>query len=141
MASTSRSLYQARRGREISRLFSSVSSSKPVTKLRPDAYDFSHEPIYTAEHVELRDAFRKFIDKEINPFVDEWERQKMFPAHELFKKLGQAGYLGVSKPVELGGQGLDYSFTVALTEELGILNTIYRRSFLIFSNVLIQEYK
>ena len=105
--------------RGFNRLFSSVSASKPATKLRPDPYDFSHEPIYTSEHVELRDAFRKFIDKEINPFVDEWEKNKLFPAHELFKKLGEAGYLGVSKPVELGGQGLDYSFTVALTEELG----------------------
>lgn len=115
------SVRHARRFRELIRLFSSVSSPKPVSKLRPDPYDFSHEPIYTSEHAELRDAFRKFIDKEINPFVDEWEKNKLFPAHELFKKLGSAGYLGVSKPVELGGQGLDYSFTVALTEELGNL--------------------
>lgn len=116
MRTASRSLW---RFRVVSRLYSSTSSSKPAMKLRPDPYDYSYEPIYTAEHVELRDAFRKFIDKEINPFVDEWESKKMFPAHELFKKLGQAGYLGVSKPVELGGQGLDYSYTVAITEELG----------------------
>ncbi|KAK3734818.1 hypothetical protein QZH41_009689 [Actinostola sp. cb2023] len=105
--------------RVFSRLSSSMTSSKPVLKLRPDPYEYSQESIYSSEHVELREAFRKFIDKEINPFVDEWEKSKMFPAHELFKKLGQAGYLGVSKPVEFGGQGLDYSYTVALTEELG----------------------
>lgn len=112
--------YPLRSYRVFSRLSSTLSSSKPALKLRPDPYEYSQESIYSAEHVELREAFRKFIDKEINPFVDEWERAKMFPAHELFKKLGQAGYLGVSKPVEVGGQGLDYSYTVALVEELGM---------------------
>ena len=38
------------------------------------------------------------IDKEINPFVDTWEDEKIFPAHQVFKGLGNAGFLGVNKP-------------------------------------------
>ncbi|XP_014669270.1 PREDICTED: probable acyl-CoA dehydrogenase 6 [Priapulus caudatus] len=75
--------------------------------------------IYTQEHMEMRRSLRKLIDTEINPHVNEWEANKKFPAHEVFKKLGQAGFLGVTKPVEYGGLGLDYSYSVALAEELG----------------------
>lgn len=40
----------------------------------------------------------QFIDKSINPYVDEWEAQRHFPAHTLFKKLGSLGIFGVNKP-------------------------------------------
>lgn len=40
----------------------------------------------------------QLIDSEINPHVDKWEADKSFPAHEVFKKLGSAGFLGVNKP-------------------------------------------
>ncbi|PKU30244.1 hypothetical protein llap_19451 [Limosa lapponica baueri] len=40
----------------------------------------------------------QLIDKEINPFVDKWEEEGQFPAHTVFKALGQAGFLGVDKP-------------------------------------------
>ena len=52
---------------------------------------------------------QRFIDNEINPYVDEWEEAEIFPAKELFRKMGEQGFLGVSKPVEFGGMGLDYS--------------------------------
>src|SRR5438128_12196127 len=73
----------------------------------------------TPEHEELRRSLRRLIEQEINPYVDAWEAAEIFPAHEVFKKLGQAGFLGVTKPVEFGGQGLDYSFGVAMAEALG----------------------
>lgn len=41
----------------------------------------------------------QIIEKDINPYVDEWEKAKSFPAHQLFKKLGEGGFLGVTKPV------------------------------------------
>ncbi|XP_027749012.1 probable acyl-CoA dehydrogenase 6, partial [Empidonax traillii] len=50
------------------------------------------------QHRDLRAALRKIIDKEINPFVDKWEEEGQFPAHKVFKTLGQAGFLGVDKP-------------------------------------------
>lgn len=75
--------------------------------------------LYTQEHLELQRSVKKFIDSEINPYVDEWEAAEIFPAHELFKKLGDAGFLGINKPQEYGGMGLDYSFALAFAEALG----------------------
>lgn len=75
--------------------------------------------LYTHEHHELKRNVKRFIDREINPFVDEWEAAEIFPAKELFKKMGDQGFLGVSKPVEYGGLGLDYSYSVAMAEALG----------------------
>ena len=75
--------------------------------------------LFTHEHEELQRQLKKFIDAEINPFVDEWEEAEIFPAHEVFKKMGQLGFLGVCKPVEYGGQALDYSYSVAMAEALG----------------------
>ncbi len=75
--------------------------------------------IYTDQHLEMRASLRKFIDKEINPYVDEWEAAEIFPAKELFKKMGEQGFLGITKPEEYGGLGLDFTYSVAMAEELG----------------------
>jgi citronellyl-CoA dehydrogenase len=77
---------------------------------------------FTPQHEELRRSLRKFIDAEINPYVDQWEEAGIFPAHELFKKMGNMGFLGVNKPVEFGGLGLDYSYAMVMCEELGHIN-------------------
>ena len=77
--------------------------------------------LFTADHDEPRRILQKFIAAEINPFVDEWEKNDIFPAHELFKKLGDLGFLGLNKPVEFGGQGLDYSYALMMAEELGAI--------------------
>ena len=73
----------------------------------------------THEHEEMYRSLKRFIDREINPHVDAWEEAESFPAHELFRKLGDAGFLGVSKPVEYGGMGLDYSYSLVVAEALG----------------------
>jgi citronellyl-CoA dehydrogenase len=77
---------------------------------------------FTAEHEELRRTWRTIIERDINPHMDEWDRAGIFPAHEVFKKLGDAGLLGVDKPVEFGGSGLDFSYTMVSAEELGMVN-------------------
>jgi len=77
--------------------------------------------LFTAEHDEPRRILQRFIANEINPHVDEWEDAGIFPAHELFKKLGNLGFLGLNKPVEYGGQGLDYSYALMMAEELGAI--------------------
>ncbi len=77
--------------------------------------------LFTAEHEEPRRTLQKFIASEINPHVDDWEAKGQFPAHELFKKLGALGFLGLNKPVEYGGQGLDYSYAIMMAEELGAI--------------------
>ena len=73
----------------------------------------------TQEHEELRRNLSKFIDNEINPHVDEWEDAEIFPAHPLFKKMGALGFLGLTKPEEYGGMGLDYSYAAVMAETLG----------------------
>jgi len=74
---------------------------------------------FTQEHDGIRRNLQKFIEAEINPHVDEWERDGIFPAHEVFKKLGDLGMLGINKPVEYGGLGLDYSYQLVMIETLG----------------------
>jgi citronellyl-CoA dehydrogenase len=74
---------------------------------------------FTHEHDELRRTLRRFIDGEINPHVDEWEAAEIFPAHEVFKKLGDLGLLGLTKPEAYGGAGLDYSYSLVMAETLG----------------------
>lgn len=74
---------------------------------------------FTEEHEAIRSTTARFIDQEINPFVDQWEQEGIFPAHQLFRKMGDLGLLGITKPPEYGGLGLDYSYQIAFTEELG----------------------
>jgi len=71
---------------------------------------------FTQEHDEIRRSISKFIASDINPFVDEWEKAEIFPAKELFRKMGKLGFLGVNKPVEYGGQGPDYSYAAAFAQ-------------------------
>ena len=73
----------------------------------------------THEHEELKRNLKRFIVEEINPHVDEWEAAEIFPAHEVFGKLGALGYLGLTKPQAYGGSGLDYSYSVVMAEALG----------------------
>jgi citronellyl-CoA dehydrogenase len=75
--------------------------------------------LYTEQHLQMQDALKRFIDAEINPHVDEWENAGIFPARELFRKMGRLGFLGVTKPAEYGGLGLDYSYSVAMAEAMG----------------------
>ena len=74
---------------------------------------------FTHEHREIQKTLKRFIDEEINPHVDEWEAAEIFPAHEVFKKMGNLGLLGLCKPEAYGGQGLDYSYSLAMAEALG----------------------
>lgn len=74
---------------------------------------------YSHEHLELQRNLKRFIESDINPYVDEWEAAEIFPAKEVFRKLGALGMLGVSKPAAYGGLGLDYSYSMAMAEALG----------------------
>jgi len=74
---------------------------------------------FMQEHEEIRRTLKRVIDNEINPHVDEWEKAEQFPAHEVFKKLGDLGLLGLTKPEAYGGAGLDYSYAMVMAETLG----------------------
>ncbi|ROO24908.1 acyl-CoA dehydrogenase [Salinisphaera orenii MK-B5] len=75
--------------------------------------------MFTHEHDEIRRTTERFIEEQVNPQVRSWENAGIFPAHELFKGLGDLGLLGITKPEEYGGLGLDYSYQLAFAESLG----------------------
>ena len=77
---------------------------------------------FTTEHRQLEDTVIKFCDKELNPHVAEWEAAGQFPAHQVFKKLGDLGLLGLKYPEEYGGAGLDFSYSMVMAEALGQCN-------------------
>jgi citronellyl-CoA dehydrogenase len=74
---------------------------------------------FTEEHDAIRATTAKVVAAEINPYIDQWEREGIWPAHEVLGKLGKLGLLGINKPVEYGGMGLDYSYHLMFLEELG----------------------
>jgi citronellyl-CoA dehydrogenase len=78
--------------------------------------------LITHEHEEIQRTLKRFIDEEINPHIDEWEAAEEFPAHQVFKRLGDLGLLGLTKPAEYGGMALDYSYSVIMAETLGHVN-------------------
>ena len=74
---------------------------------------------FSPEHRQLADTVARFVREEINPYVDAWEAAEEFPSHELFKKLGNLGLLGLKYPAEYGGSGLDFSYSMVMAEALG----------------------
>ena len=74
---------------------------------------------FTEEHQAFRKTVRAFVEREIDPYVDAWERDGRMPTHELFGKLGDLGFLGLEYDPEYGGGGADHLFSVVLAEEIG----------------------
>ena len=73
--------------------------------------------LFSPEHDMWRESVRKFVEKEIVPFHDQWEKDGIVP-RELWLKAGEAGMLCCTVPEEYGGLGLDYLFDVIVYEEL-----------------------
>jgi len=74
---------------------------------------------FTPEHDALRASVRRFAEDELAPHADEWEED--FPDW-VFKRAGELGFLGLTYPVEYGGQGADYFSTIVFAEEIGRCN-------------------
>jgi citronellyl-CoA dehydrogenase len=74
---------------------------------------------YSHEHQQLFDTTKKFVEEQINPHAEEWEKKGAWPAKEVLKGMGKLGLLGINKPEAVGGLGLDYSYQVAFAEALG----------------------
>ena len=80
-------------------------------------------PIFTAEHEELRDSVRRFVDKELRPYVEEWEDAAFFP-DDVFRRAGELGFLGLHYPERWGGAGGDLAAEVVfglLSDSLTLL--------------------
>jgi alkylation response protein AidB-like acyl-CoA dehydrogenase len=81
----------------------------------------SHSFALTDEQEQLRKEIRDFAAREIAPNVMRWDEASEFP-HEVVKKLGEMGLMGVIFPVELGGAGLGYVDYAVAVEELSAVD-------------------
>ena len=63
---------------------------------------------FNKDHEMVRKAVREFVEKEINPNMEEWEARGQAPLHELFKKMGDLGFLGLRYDPKYGVKELDY---------------------------------
>ena len=75
--------------------------------------------LFSQEHIALKDTVNRIIDEHINPNVDAWEEEGIFPAHDVMKLMADAGLLGIGKPVQYGGLDLDFSYEMVFAEALG----------------------
>src|SRR6266446_3739694 len=71
---------------------------------------------FTEEQKAFQQTIRDFVEREINPHVDAWEKARIFPAHQIFKRCGELGMLGITYDEKYGGSGLDYSWNAAYLE-------------------------
>jgi len=73
--------------------------------------------IFTQEHEIFRRTVKNFVEKEIKPYATEWDEKEEFP-RELFKRLGELGFLGIKYPEKYGGAGLDFTYETVFIEEM-----------------------
>lgn len=72
---------------------------------------------YNETQFMIAQSIKDFAEKNIRPYIMEWDEAQIFPI-DLFKKLGEMGFMGILVPVELGGSGLGYHEYVTIIEEL-----------------------
>lgn len=72
---------------------------------------------YTEEHQLFRKSLRDFLDREVMPNIDEWEKANAMPK-DLWKKMGEMGYFGLNYPEKYGGLDLDFWYSVIFVEEV-----------------------
>jgi len=73
---------------------------------------------YSEEHRIFRETVRRFFEKEVVPYADEWEEAGIVPK-DVWRKMGEQGFLCMNVPEEYGGFGADFLYSVILSEELG----------------------
>ncbi len=73
---------------------------------------------FSEEHNLLRDQVRRFVEAEIRPHGDAWERDGMVP-RQVLRQMGELGYFGLRFPEKYGGSGMDVFAMIVLAEELG----------------------
>ena len=77
---------------------------------------------FTEEHEAFRASFKDFLQKEVVPFIDKWEKTGTIEKF-IWKKFGEMGYFGLCTPEEYGGLDLDLFYTVIFLEELQKINS------------------
>ena len=77
---------------------------------------------FTEEHEAFRASFKDFLQKEVVPHIEKWEKSGSIERF-IWKKFGEMGYFGLSTPEEYGGMDLDLFYTVIFLEELQKINS------------------
>ena len=77
---------------------------------------------FTEEHESFRASFKEFLQKEVVPFVDEWEKNGQVPK-SIYQKFGEMGYFGLVYPEQYGGLDLDLFYTTIFLEEMQKVNS------------------
>ncbi|WP_233897372.1 acyl-CoA dehydrogenase family protein [Tenacibaculum piscium] len=77
---------------------------------------------FTEEHISFRESFKEFLQKEVVPHINKWEKEGTIERF-IWTKFGEMGYFGINQPEEDGGLGLDLFYTVIFLEELQKINS------------------
>ena len=77
---------------------------------------------FTKEHEMFRESLRDFLNKEVKDNIDKWESDQKIPK-DIWKKMGDQGFLGLTYPEKYGGFELDFFFEVILFEEMSKMNS------------------
>lgn len=86
---------------------------------------------FTEEHEMFRESLRAFLQKEAVPNIDKWEEDRRTP-RDIWKKMGEQGFLGLSFPEKYGGANLDFFFDVVFLQEI---SSVYSEGFAITQQV------
>ena len=73
--------------------------------------------LFTQEHHIFRESFRKFLGKEVVPYLEQWEHDGIVPKN-IWRKMGENGYLCPWLEEEYGGSNAGYEYSVIINEEL-----------------------
>ncbi|MBK5541831.1 acyl-CoA dehydrogenase family protein [Pseudomonas sp. TH07] len=77
--------------------------------------------VFREDHTMFRDQARRFVDREIVPYLHEWEKNGIVPK-EVWLKAGETGLLCSTVPEEYGGPGGDFGHSAVMIEELARAN-------------------
>ncbi|HIN39485.1 MAG TPA: acyl-CoA dehydrogenase [Flavobacteriales bacterium] len=77
---------------------------------------------FNEEHELFRQGLRAFLEKEVKPNIDDWEKQRQIPK-DIWKKFGEMGYLGLNFPEKYGGTDADFFYSVVFIEEISKCNS------------------
>lgn len=76
---------------------------------------------YTEDHLQFRNRLKKFLGKEVVPYIDQWEKAGIVPK-AVWQKMGTNGFLCTEVSPKYNGPGGDFLYSVIVAEELGRIN-------------------
>lgn len=94
----------------------------PDKEIQNDLIEIMNSRYFTEEHELFRKSFQEFLQKEVVPHIEKWEKTGTIERF-IWKKFGEMGYFGLNYPEKYGGLGLDLFYTVIFLEELQKINS------------------